>query len=350
MKTELISVIVLAYNTEQYINKCLNSILKQTYKNIEVIVINDGSTDKSSKIINKIAQKDDRVRVIERENKGRYFSRLEGYKKAKGKYILYVDSDDFICKDMIELMYNNLKTYKVDVVRCQYKHYKNDNITIPKSILNRNVLLDIEHLEPQFFDLLYRTNHCNTICKQLMKKSVMTDIKDIDEDLNYCEDLACNLKIYKKMKSILLMPDELYIYNINNCYKSRKSNILEIEKKINDTIYVYYNLYLSTKDFNMKDKKTYKKLAAIKMIEKLSILFAELINTKQKKKITLEKIQDVLKDKRVIEILKNIEKDKIDSLLSELKEVNKRTCKAIKLLLKEKYNNLYTFDRIFLHL
>ena len=108
---ELISIIVLAYNTEQYVNKCLKSILNQTYSNLEVIVIKDGSTDRSSKKINAIASRDKRIKLIERENKGRYLSRLEGYKKAKGKYIFYIDSDDWIKKDTIEKMVNSVNDF-----------------------------------------------------------------------------------------------------------------------------------------------------------------------------------------------------------------------------------------------
>jgi glycosyltransferase involved in cell wall biosynthesis len=351
MKSELISVVVLVYNTEQYISKCLSSILKQTYQNLEIIVINDGSTDRSSKIINRIASKDKRIKIFERENKGRYLSRLEGYKKAKGKYILYVDSDDWISKDMIELMYKNLKEYKADVVRCQYKHYENDSLTIPKPILNRNVFMDMEHLEPQFFDLLYRTNHCNTICKQLMKKEIMKGIEDVEENLNYCEDLACNLKIYKNMKSILLMPDELYVYNINNSYHKRKSSIEEIEKKIQDTIYVYNNLFLSIKDFQIKDRKLYKKIAAIKMIEKITILLEELIKSKLSKKELISEIEKIMSDKKVEEAINVLKDEDISSICDELKGLNKHTKKGIILLLNQKYNTLYTYNKnIFLYI
>lgn len=343
---ELISIVVLAYNTEQYITKCLNSILKQTYKKIEVIVINDGSTDKSSNKINRIAVKDKRVKVIERENKGTYLSRLEGYKKAKGKYIMFVDGDDWILKDMVEIMYNRLKEYQTDVVRCQYRKYSKDNIAIPKTILNRNVLMNVESLEPQFFDLLYRTNYCNTICKQLFKKELAKDIIEIEENLNYCEDLACNLKIYQKMRSILFIPEELYVYNINHSYKTRKSSIDEIKKKINDTIYVYYQLYLSTKEFDMKDRKTYKKIAAMKMIEKLVILFGELVGSNLNKKEVLFYISKILEDKRVLEIKKTIGED-IIIICNEIKQMNKSTIKACELLLNNKLNQLYAYDKLF---
>ena len=126
MKSELISIIVLVYNTEQYVNKCLNSILNQTYDNLEIIVINDGSTDKSSNKINRLAKKDNRIKVIERENRGRYLSRLEGYKNAKGKYILFVDGDDWIDKRTVEVMHDAIKESKADVVRCQYRKYENE--------------------------------------------------------------------------------------------------------------------------------------------------------------------------------------------------------------------------------
>ena len=347
MKSELISIIVLVYNTEQYVNKCLNSILNQTYSNLEIIVINDGSTDKSSNKIKRLASKDNRIKVIERENRGRYLSRLEGYKNSKGKYILFVDGDDWIKKDTVETMYKEIKETKADVVRCQYEKYENDNIVTPKSVLNRNVLMNVEQLEPQFFDLLYKTNYCNTICKQLMKKSVMKDIKKIEEDLNYCEDLACNLEIYKNMKSILFMPDELYIYNINHSYKTRKSNLKEVLKKIQDTIYVYYNLFQSTKEFDIKNKKEYKRVAAMRMIEKLSILACDLIRTGISKKKFIETLEEITSDKRYKEIYKVLENEDVENVCIDIKDINKRTVKNCELLLNEKFTQLYSYNKLF---
>ena len=347
MKSELISIIVLVYNTEQYVNKCLNSILNQTYDNLEIIVINDGSTDKSSSKINRLAKKDNRIKVIERENRGRYLSRLEGYKNAKGKYILFVDGDDWIDKRTVEVMHDAIKESKADVVRCQYRKYENDSIITPKSVLNRNVLMNVEQLEPQFFDLLYKTNYCNTICKQLMKKSVMKDIKKIEEDLNYCEDLACNLEIYKNMKSILFMPDELYVYNINHSYKARKSNLKEVTKKIQDTIYVYYNLFESTKEFEIKNRKEYKKVAAMRMIEKLTILVADLIKTGISKKKFIEIFEEIATDKKYKEIVKILEKENVEDICINIRNINKKTIKNCELLLNEKYTQLYNYNKLF---
>ena len=347
MKSELISIIVLVYNTEQYITRCLNSILNQTYENLEIIVINDGSTDRSSNKINRIAGKDKRIRVIERENKGRYLSRLEGYKEAKGKYILYIDSDDWINKNTVEKMYEQAKETKADVVRCQYQKYENDSIITPKSVLNRNVLMDVESLEPQFFDLLYKTNYCNTICKQLMKKSVMKDINKVKEDLYFCEDLACNLQIYKNMKSILFMPDELYVYNLNNSYKKRKSSKEEVIRKIHDTIFVYYDLFKSIKEFDIKNKKEYTKVAAMRMIEKLSILTIDLTKARVSLKEFKECIEQIKEDEKVKEICKVLENEDIDDICINIRGMNKHIIKKCELLLNDKYNQLYSHNKIF---
>ena len=351
MKGELISIIVLVYNTEEYVNKCLKSILNQTYSNLEVIVINDGSTDRSSKKINAIASHDKRIKIIERENKGRYLSRLEGYKKASGKYIFYIDSDDWIKKDTIEKMYNAIKETKADVVRCQYQKYINNHIVTPKSFLNRNVLMDIEHFEPQFFDLLYKTNYCNTICKQLMKKSVMKDIKNVGEELDYCEDLACNLKIYKNMKSILFMPDELYIYNFNHSYKKIKISKDEILKKIEDTIYVYYELYNSTKEFDIKNKKEYRKVSAMRMIEKLSILICDLLKTGITKKEFNDILDNIVNDTKVKAIYKELKDEDTSEIYKDIRvyDLTKRVIKNSDLLLNKKFNQLYNYNKLFLN-
>lgn len=339
LEEELISIIVLAYNTEKYITKCLNSILNQTYKNIEVIVINDGSTDKTNSLIKRKMKKDSRVVLIEHENKGTYLARVEGYKKARGKYLMYVDSDDYIEKNMIEVMYNNLKEYNVDIVHCQYKILKNNKVIVPKNILNRNVVMDMEHLEPQFFDLLYKTEHCDSICRQLIKKrGVMKNVSKIESALTYREDLACNLKIYKEMKSFLFIPDELYVYNDNleGISNSKDANILK--KKVEDTIYVYYELYQSVRDFSIKDKKYYKKMASIKMVYYLMLMLVNLIKySKLSKKEILVYMEEVFNNKKVKEIKKFL----VNNDYEELKNHSRVIYENCKILLDEKFSQFY---------
>lgn len=136
-KKTLISIIVPVYNTEKYIERCLDSIMKQDYPNFEVILVNDGSTDESRIIIQKYKEKYKNISYIKQENKGVGAARNAGIKVAKGDYISFVDSDDYISKDFIETMMKSLQQNNSDIAECifylKYKdsdkveYFKNDN-------------------------------------------------------------------------------------------------------------------------------------------------------------------------------------------------------------------------------
>ena len=341
MKQELISIVVLAYNTEKYIKKCLDSICRQTYSNLEILVILDGCTDKTAKIVKKIAETDKRIRTLSHENKGTCFCRIEGYEHANGKYLMYVDSDDLIEKNTVEIMYHNLLEYKVDLVHSQYKKLKEKEIKIPKNILNRNVKMNVEELEPQFFDLLYGTNNCNSICRQLIRKSVMKQMTKVDSTLLYNEDLACNLAIYKQMKSILFIPDELYIYRKNMNGITKSTNVELIHKKIHDMCQVHYDLYCSVNDFGIENKKRYKQMACMKMFYQLTYLFYQLEKTGKYHKDNLIRYMElVCEQKEVKEMITYF--SKYPDMLS-LKEMGITTYQTTNYLLNEKYRTLYYY-------
>ena len=125
---ELISIIVPVYNVEQYLDDCLVSILNQTYKNLEIILIDDGSTDNSGKICDEYAKKDSRIIVFHKENGGVSSARNAGLRIAKGIYIGFVDPDDWIAEDMYEVLYLNAKKYDADVSVCKSKIVINRNL------------------------------------------------------------------------------------------------------------------------------------------------------------------------------------------------------------------------------
>ena len=114
---DLISVVVNVFNGEKYIKKCLDSIINQTYKNIEILIVNDGSTDKTLEVCKSI--KDKRIRIIDQKNIGISLSRNVGMDNSKGDYIFFVDSDDFIEKDTIEYLYNLCKKEDVPFSICR---------------------------------------------------------------------------------------------------------------------------------------------------------------------------------------------------------------------------------------
>ena len=123
---ELITIVINVYNREKYIKKCLDSIVNQTYKNLEILIVDDGSTDNTVKICK--SYKDKRIRIISGKNTGISLARNVGIDNAKGNYLYYVDSDDFIELDTIEYLYKLIKKYNVDISTCVSKHIHNYNI------------------------------------------------------------------------------------------------------------------------------------------------------------------------------------------------------------------------------
>lgn len=116
MCDEKISIVIPIYNTEQYLDKCVDSVLNQTYKNLEVILVDDGSTDDSGKICDYYAAKDQRVVIIHQRNQGNNVARKNGVKIANGDYVGFVDSDDWIEPDMYQCMVDNIKKNNADIV------------------------------------------------------------------------------------------------------------------------------------------------------------------------------------------------------------------------------------------
>lgn len=126
MKEPMITVVVPVYNVAQYLEKCVKSIQGQTFKNIEILLVNDGSTDDSGQLCDRLAGQDARIRVIHKENGGLSDARNRGIREARGQYIGLVDSDDYIDADMYEMLYHNLIKEQAEVSACSmYSVYKN---------------------------------------------------------------------------------------------------------------------------------------------------------------------------------------------------------------------------------
>ena len=120
MEQPILSIIVPAYNIEKYLKRCLDSILNQSYTNFECIVVNDGSIDGTKSICDEYADKDDRVIVIHQENGGLSVARNNAMKKARGKYISFIDGDDYIMETYCETLINLLEKNNADIAKCDY--------------------------------------------------------------------------------------------------------------------------------------------------------------------------------------------------------------------------------------
>lgn len=204
---ELISVIVPVYNVEKYIKKCIESIINQTYNNLEIILVDDGSTDKSGKICDEYAMVDKRISVIHKENGGLSDARNCGIDVAKGKYIAFVDSDDFIDLKMYEILYNNLVKNNADISICKpYLFEKYNEVVEAKEAEVVTVWEKKDFYTKMYDDYLMTVVAWNKLYK-----------REIFENIRYpkgkkIEDAAIIHYVLEKCEKIALTNLELYFY------------------------------------------------------------------------------------------------------------------------------------------
>ena len=230
---EIISIIVPVYNTERYLNKCMESLLGQTYKNLEIILIDDNSTDKSKDICNKYREKDDRIIVISnKENIKQGKTRNIGLDIAKGNYIGFVDSDDFIEKDMFELLYSNIKKYNADISICSYRELleisQKDVLSWKKDDDQIYIYNRIEGLQELIKDK-YITNH---LWNKIYRKELFDSIRFSEESI--MEDAAVMYQLFEKSKCIVYQNTSKYYYlnRKNNTVNDSSKDMLISKEKI----------------------------------------------------------------------------------------------------------------------
>ena len=200
MLQEKISVIIPAYNIDQYLGRTLDSILEQTYENLEIIIVNDGSSDNTAAVMEKYSQKDPRIKLIHKENGGVTSARLRGVAEAAGDWIGFVDGDDYIEPDMYERLLKNAVKYSADISHCGFQmvlftgkvlYYHNSRkIVIQDNHAGIKDLLDGRFVEPG-------------LCNKLYSKAVVTEfIKkvDFDRSIRINEDMLMNYYLFREAK------------------------------------------------------------------------------------------------------------------------------------------------------
>lgn len=231
----LISVIIPVYNAEKYLKKCLDTVLSQTYTNIEVILVNDGSSDGSGAIIDSYACKDERIRVIHLpENKGVSHARNRGIDILKGEYTIFVDADDYVEPDFLEKLYGNLKENQADISICgidfvgfkKYTTQRKDNFSCVLSA--EQAIICMLNICPFGWEM------CNKLfCSFLVKKC------PFPENIFYGEDMLFIYQILKYAQCISYMPEKLYHYVFHNESSSHR----EFSERQYTRIYVYQILH-----------------------------------------------------------------------------------------------------------
>ena len=225
----MITIIVPIYQVKPFLYKCVNSILCQTYKQFELLLIDDGSTDGSAVICDEYAREHDNVKVIHKQNGGVSSARNKGIDIAEGDYIMFVDADDYVSPTMCE----NLVSYtdeSTDIIISGFIEVfgkKQETIKV-----SDNISCSVDNLK-QNFDLYYRLPLLNSPFAKLYKRSLLKDIR-FNSNVSMGEDFLFNLECYKRSNNIKFIPNADYYYNCTNMGSATKKYKQE-----------YFNCYIN---------------------------------------------------------------------------------------------------------
>ena len=252
-----VSVIIPVYNVEKYLRECLDSVINQTLKDIEIICVNDGSTDNSLQILEEYAQKDERIKIIAQENKGQAVARNVGIKIAQGEFIGFLDSDDYLDLNFYENLYNRAKETNSNIVVCEYMYrFKDSNkgkkifLKVDKNIVSSNI--------KEKFECLYLPYYCY-VPNKIYQRDCIKD--DFLEGLKW-EDIYFTTNILAKNNRLAVAKDIAYYYRNNPCstvneksnlnnYYCHKAHAYFFDFVYKHNICVDTNKYYSTKKYKL---------------------------------------------------------------------------------------------------
>lgn len=230
---ELVSIIVPIFNVEKYVRKCIKSIMKQNYTNIEIILVNDGSSDKSTEIINELSNEDERIIVVHKNNEGVSSARNAGLQIAKGQYIMFIDGDDYVDDDYVDYFVNLLKTTKCDI------GFNTNNYAI-----EGNYSCDGQYIIPaeKAIEWIYSDKIFVAVWNKIYKASVLKKGKiKFNSDIWYGEGMLFNIECLQVVNMVAIGEKAVYHQTFNPQSAMRNFNLesnycgiksLELQKKV----------------------------------------------------------------------------------------------------------------------
>jgi len=210
-----VSIIIPCYNAENKILRCLNSINNQTYQNIEAIFVNDGSTDNTKEVLNNFKEETPRVIVIHKENGGVSSARNMGIRQSSGEYLMFIDSDDWIENNAVEIMIDKVVESDADVIHYnRYDDYINPNRSVKMPpIFETEKLIIKEDFKKYVYSLFLKRGELGSTCVCLYKKEILQKNKIVfREELLVDEDHVFNMEVFTHANAIFFLPNPLYHY------------------------------------------------------------------------------------------------------------------------------------------
>lgn len=222
----LISVIVPVYNVQEYLDKCIYTIINQTYKNLEIILIDDGSTDMSGKKCDEYQKYDSRIKVVHKKNAGLGYARNSGLDIATGKYILFVDSDDFLELEIIEKLYFKLSKTNSDTSYCgYYRYYDDEHIEKVPAEYNEKIFCNREIIDNVLLEMVAGKPEQKkeallsmSVWHALYSNEIIKDnkLRFVSEREYISEDIIFDIAYLQKAKKVCYIDTPLYFYRCNN--------------------------------------------------------------------------------------------------------------------------------------
>lgn len=255
-----VSIIVPVYNCDKYLNKCIDSILNQTYRNFELILINDGSTDESLEICKERSLEDNRIIVINKKNGGVSSARNEGLKIATGDYLLFIDGDDYIDIDCVQNCINIISEFNLDIVKFGYikelrkKITKKYHYTVPV-----NEKIERKNYSNQLYPYILSTNDFCNVTNAIIKKSIVKNIV-FQNDILIGEDYLFFVECLRNSNSIYFMDEFFYHYVVNNDSATHNFNEKSNVQKLANSLFVNEKIknivcndnYNATNEYSLK--------------------------------------------------------------------------------------------------
>jgi len=223
MENNMLSVIIPAFNTEEYIERCISSVRSQTYGNLEIIIIDDGSTDITGQLMEHFAAKDERIRVLHKQNEGLVAARKSGLQVAQGEYVTFVDSDDWINAEMYELMMDKMIGFDVDLVTSGLVYeYPDGRKWNEIDIVQEGTYLKEQIKEQVLYRMMYDFENSrrgitpSVVNKIFVKSRLLPVVENVNNLISYGEDAAITYPYITQAKKIMVLGDSWYHYYIRD--------------------------------------------------------------------------------------------------------------------------------------
>ena len=251
-----ISVIIPVYNAQNTIEKTIHSVLKNTEKDIELVLVIDGLTDNSLNICEKMRKRDNRIKIIVQENKGALSARINGIKNASGKYIMFLDADDEYIDNIFKRMNEIINKYSPDLIKFRYKKETYEQYPY---FTEDELFINKEDFAEKVYPMFFQGYQLNAIWNSCIKKSCLNNISIPTKRLKYAEDLMMNLNVFSNINSVVFINDIYYLYstNTNSITQSRKSSkkwleILQNAVDVYSSLFYYLKIWDMYTDTNIK--------------------------------------------------------------------------------------------------